>query len=88
LAGIQAVLVPERNRDRVELFKAISTDTSGRFTLRGIPSGDYKVFAWDGLEPWGFFDPEVLKRSELKGTAVRIEEGSKLQVEVRAIHPP
>jgi hypothetical protein len=88
LAGIQAVLVPERNRDRVELFKAISTDTSGRFTIRGISPGDYKVFAWDGLEPWGFFDPEVLKRSEVKGTAVRIEEGSKVQVEVRAINAP
>jgi hypothetical protein len=64
IPGILAVLVPDRNRDHTELFKTATTDQTGHYSIRGIPPGDYKLFAWETLESFGYFDPELLKQSE------------------------
>lgn len=79
-AGVTVVLVPDANRDRVELYKTATSDQSGRFTLRNIAPGDYKLFAWEDLEPSGYFDPDFLRRSEASGKAVQVGESSKLSV--------
>ena len=62
-------------------------DRSGRFTLRGIPPGQYKVFAWEALEAFGYFDPELLKHSETLGRSVRVDESSRQEIDVRVILP-
>ena len=81
------MLVPDLNRESTELFKTASTDRSGRFTLQGITPGEYKVFAWEALEAYGYFDPELLRRSETLGTSVRVGEFSKQEIQVRFIPP-
>jgi hypothetical protein len=83
--GVQAVLVPDRNRDRVELFKAVTTDTAGRFTMSGVAPGDYKLFAWEGLENFGYFDAELVKQSEPSGKPVHVDESARITVEVKLI---
>jgi len=85
LPGIQAVLVPDLNRERTELFKTASTDRSGRFTLQGVTPGEYKAFAWEALEAYGYFDPELLRRSDTLGTSVRVDEFSSQEIQVRVI---
>jgi len=85
VSGIQAVLVPDKNRDRTELFKAITSDQAGHFVMKGVAPGDYKLFAWDVLDNFGYFDPDLVKRSETRGKAVHIEESSKLTVEAKII---
>jgi hypothetical protein len=67
------------------LYKTATTDQSGRFSMRGIAPGDYKLFAWEALENFGYFDPDVLRRSEALGKAVQLSEGSKLVAETRVI---
>jgi beta-lactamase regulating signal transducer with metallopeptidase domain/protocatechuate 3,4-dioxygenase beta subunit len=83
--GIQAVLVPDAHRDRSELFRTASTDRNGRFTISGVPPGDYKVFAWESIESYGYFDPELLKRDEAKGQRIKIQESDKATVAVKMI---
>jgi len=85
IAGIQAVLVPEQDRTRQDLFKTAMTDQDGRFTFRGITLGDYRIFAWEDIEPFAYFDPGVVKQYEAAGQAVRIQESSNESVEVRMI---
>jgi hypothetical protein len=85
VAGVQAILIPDTNRDRIDLYKTATTDQNGRFTLRGIPPGDYKLFAWEDLEPNGYFDPDLVRRSEAAGKAVRVAESSKQSVNVQVI---
>jgi hypothetical protein len=85
VAGVQAILIPDTNRDRIDLYKTATTDQNGRFSLRGIPPGDYKLFAWEELEPNGYFDPDLLRRSEAAGKAVRVAESSKQSVNVQVI---
>ena len=84
-SGIEAVLIPDRRRDRIELYKTATTDETGHFTIRGIPPGDYKIFAWDGIEEFGYYDSDFVRLFEQKGTPVRIVESAKESLEVRII---
>jgi 5-hydroxyisourate hydrolase-like protein (transthyretin family) len=83
--GVQAVLVPDAHRDRYELFRAVTTDPNGRFTIPGVPPGDYKLFAWESIEAYGYFDPELLKRDEPKGQRIKIQDSDKTTVTVKMI---
>jgi len=83
--GIQAVMVPDRFRERADLFKTAVTDKDGHFTIRGIPPGEYKVFAWEAIEQFAYFDPDVLRQFEQLGKAVSIPESGKITLEVKLI---
>jgi hypothetical protein len=85
VAGTQTVLIPDRLRDRVELYKTAVTDQNGHFTIRGITPGEYKVFAWEAIEQFGYFDPDLVRQYEQKGEAVSISESSKVTVNVNVI---
>jgi len=88
LSGVQTVLVPDRFRDRIELYKTAITDETGRFTMRGIAPGEYKIFAWDAIEEFAYFDPDFLRQLEQKGKPVSISESSKISVEAKIIPAP
>jgi hypothetical protein len=85
LAGAQVALIPDKPRYRTELFKTTMTTPDGRFTFAGIAPGDYKLFAWDGLERMAFFDPEILAQFEERGMPLRFLEASEQTVELKAI---
>ena len=82
--GVQAVLIPDA-RQRTELYKTATTDQTGHFVMRGLAPGDYKLFAWDALENYGYFDPDVMRRAEALGKPVHVGESSKLTIEGRII---
>jgi hypothetical protein len=83
-AEADVALVPNR-RDRVDLYQSIRTDENGRFTMRGIPPGDYKLFAWEYIDPNEHFDPDLLLQSEPLARALRIVESSRETVDMRTI---
>jgi protocatechuate 3,4-dioxygenase beta subunit len=87
VAGAQVVLVPDSSRYRPELFNVVSTDQNGRFTIRNAAPGDYRVFAWEAVEPYSWFDPEVLKRDAPFSTPVRLSESGSAAVSLQAISP-
>ena len=61
------------------------SDQYGRFVLQPVPPGDYRLFAWDGLEPYGFYDRDFVRRYEAGGTPVRITENSTHQVQLTVL---
>ncbi|MBI3668020.1 MAG: carboxypeptidase regulatory-like domain-containing protein [Acidobacteria bacterium] len=84
--GAQVVLIPEsRRRSRTDLFKSTPTDQNGRFTLRGIPPGEYKLFAWEDIERGAYQDPEFLKPFEERGHACQVQAGGAQAVELQLI---
>lgn len=83
--GIEAVLIPDNQRGRADLFRRATTDGSGKFTIEGVAPGSYKVFAWQALEPYSYFDPDVLKRFEDRGAAARVSERAHVTVRVPVI---
>jgi hypothetical protein len=85
VSGIRVLIAPDRARHRTDLFKVVTTDQNGRFVLAGVPPGDYKVFAFEYLEEFSWFDPEVLSRAEPRGRTVRVTETSTETADVRII---
>ena len=72
-AGATVVLVPEsRLRARSDLFKMAATDQFGHFEFTAAPPGEYKVFAWEDVEPGIWNDPAFLKDFEKSGQPVKV----------------
>jgi uncharacterized surface anchored protein len=84
--GAVVVLMPNTDRrDRSYLVKTVRTDQYGRFAIRGIAPGDYKVFSWDDLEPNIFFDPSFMDQYESQGKTILMEEDGYVTLDLSAI---
>ena len=68
-------LVPVQ-RLRNDLYKPTSTDLNGSFTISGIAPGEYRLFSWDAIEPFSYFDPDFIKVYESQAQLIHLDEGS------------
>jgi hypothetical protein len=82
---VPVTLIPDRMRDRGELYATTKTDQDGRFTFSHVEPGAYSIFAWEALETNAYFDPEVMRRFDGKGSPARVTESSTLTVDVTLI---
>jgi hypothetical protein len=83
VAGATVVLVPEPAlRGRADRFEDCATDQNGRYKFGNVAPGDYKVFAWDDIEPGAWFDPEFFRDIESHGEAVKLDAKSRQTVRV------
>jgi len=84
VSGALVVLVPDPpHRDREEMYGMTTTDAFGRFSLLGLPPGDFKLFAWELVQGKNYTDPDFFKAFEDRGTPVHIGEGQQqVQLEV------
>ena len=83
--GIQVVLVPSDRRMRIDLFRTAITDQAGRYVFKGVAPGDYKLFAWEDIEPFGYFDPAFLEKHETAGTPIHVEQNQSVSRNLRVI---
>jgi hypothetical protein len=84
--GATVVLVPGTGlREQTRLFKDVATDQTGHFSVKGIAPGDYKLFAWEDIEPGAYQDPEFLKPFESLGETFSIREGSRETTQLKLI---
>jgi hypothetical protein len=86
VADAVVVAVPEtRFRSHPDRYRKALTDQSGRFTLRGLPPGDYTLFAWESLDGEAYYNPEFLKSFEGQGKALHVEEGVRVSAPLKTI---
>ncbi len=84
--GVWVALVPdEAHRSQASLYKSATTDQYGRFVLRGIAPGEYKLFSWDEVERGAWQDADFLQPFEAKGEKVRLELGAREMVQLKLI---
>ena len=83
-AGV-ALLPPLDRRNRVELFENATSDQNGSFAIKGVAPGDYRLFAWEDLEPFLYFDPAFMREYESKGIPVHVDENGVVNVSLKAI---
>jgi len=80
------VAVPEtRLRGRIERYRKTVTDQSGRFRLRGMPPGDYAVFAWESVDGEAYLNPDFVKGYEAQGTSLTVKEGDRKTLQLGVI---
>jgi len=70
---------------RTDMHRTILTDTSGHFQLRGLPPGDYKIFAWEDADKDAIMDLDFVRGYEEKGTRIEIADGDKKSIELNVI---
>jgi hypothetical protein len=84
--GAAVVLVPEpARRSQSRFYKETTTDQYGRYDIKGIAPGEYKLFAWDDVETGAYEDTEFLKNFEALGESVAIRDGGHESKQLRLI---
>jgi hypothetical protein len=79
-------LVPDNPlRAAGDLYRSTVTDAKGDFELRGIAPGKYHLFAWRELEGAAYRNQEFIKNFEEGGTAIQIEKGNNVSVDVTVL---
>lgn len=84
LASARIILAPDR-RSRYDLYKVVTADAAGHFSLRGIAPGSYKLFAFESVDEGAWLDPDFIAAFEDFGHAVSVGESSNLTQDVRTI---
>ncbi len=73
LPGATVALIP--NLRRYSRYKEVTADQFGEYHFYGIAPGDYKVIAWDHIEPGQYQDAAWLKQYEYKGQSLVAKPG-------------
>jgi hypothetical protein len=83
------VLIPAgERRTNPSAFRSAFADQQGNFSIRSVLTGEYKVLAWEEVEPGAYMDPDFLKDFETRGETLRVQRGSQNAVTVRVILAP
>jgi hypothetical protein len=84
--GANVVLVPEASRrENLALYFPATSDASGRFVIRGVPPGDYKLFAWESIRPFSYQNSAFLAKHEERGRLVHVGQGGTVNAELDVI---
>jgi uncharacterized protein (DUF2141 family) len=82
----EVILVPTSvNRFRFDRYRTAVTGDDGQFSMRGIAPGDYKLFAWENLEPNAHLNVDFMRAYESMGMPVHIEPNGSGAVSLRLI---
>jgi hypothetical protein len=80
------VAVPDvRLRNHPDRFRKALCDQSGHFILRGLPPGDYTLFAWESVDGEAYYNPEFLKGYEGQGKPLHMSEGLRVTLHLKTI---
>lgn len=86
LAGASIVLVPEGiRRTQPRYYRTSVSNRLGKFTFGGIAPGDYRLFAWEEIQPGAVMDPDFLPEFEDRGLPVHLEQSTHASVQVQII---
>jgi hypothetical protein len=65
--------------------RIVTADRSGHFSVESLAPGNYKVFAFDSLEPVEYSNPQALRQYDFKAVRVSVTPGSSADVNLELI---
>ncbi len=84
--GATVTLIPdEAHRSLSWMYKTANTDQNGRFTIKGVRPGEYKLYAWEEIEQGAYQDPDFVKPHESAGETVSVKPGSHEAVQLKVV---
>jgi len=66
-------------------IRSARTDASGRFTIRNLASGEYRVLAWESIERGVIENPAFRSSFESQATVVTLQEGSAENADLKVV---
>jgi hypothetical protein len=86
VAGATVALVPEAaRRGNLALYLSAVTDAFGRFVMRGVPPGEYKLFAWESVRPFAYQNGAFIAKNESRGRVIHVGQGNTVNAELTVI---
>jgi hypothetical protein len=79
------VLVPEKLNEDGSGMHFTDTGAGGTFTLRQIPPGRYRAYAFEKVQYQELQNPDLLKELEPKGTEIELKQNDKKQIQLPLI---
>lgn len=83
MTGVTVVLVPDSRR--LAQFHDTISDPKGQFHFADLPPGDYKLLAWEEMQPNQFQDPQFLTKYIAKAETVVLKANDKKSYSLKAI---
>jgi hypothetical protein len=84
--GAIVVAVPQGKRREIDRYYFTSnTDQYGKYTLKGVAPGEYRVYAFENVEFGAYQDPEWLKPFESKGEQIAVNENDKQSLDLKLV---
>ena len=82
-SDVRVICFPDAShRERQDLYRVVSTDYRGRFSLYGLNPGEYRVFTLDE-DVDVVWDPEFVHVHESLGQTVKLDEGEHKTIVLR-----
>jgi protocatechuate 3,4-dioxygenase beta subunit len=79
-------LIPDqRQSDWQERFRSGLTKADGKFSIATVQPGEYRVYAWQGVEQGAPQDAEFRKPYEDRAVAMKVDANGKQAVDLRVI---
>jgi hypothetical protein len=85
--GATVVLIPTQTRrqNRV-LYRTATSDATGKFSLRSVAPGNYKLFAWQqNIVGGAYYSPTFVGKYEDRGRPVTVAEGVTVTQQITVI---
>jgi hypothetical protein len=76
---------PQNHRSNSTLYKVVQTDAQGHFKISGVAPGNWKLFAWESVQPGAFQNADFMLEYETRGKSVVITSGVTSNAEVNLI---
>jgi protocatechuate 3,4-dioxygenase beta subunit len=85
-ANATVVLVPpQARRQNSLLYKNVTTNETGSFTVRGVAPGSYTIFAWESVPPTAWQNAEFLSKYEARGQQINLSATTVGEVQLNVI---
>jgi hypothetical protein len=69
----------------MELYRSATAGQDGAFQIRGVPPGDYRLFAWQQIDAGAWLDPDFLAPVEARAEKVSFSEGGRETRQLKAL---
>jgi hypothetical protein len=80
-----ALIPPASSRQNRARYQTATSDATGRFFIRNVIPGDYKIFAWPDVDGGAYFNARFLSRYEERGRSIHVGQGSTTRIEIPAL---
>ena len=81
VAGAMVALIPKDGSP----ITGRSADENGILSFKGLKPGEYKLIAWEDVEPGAWMDPDFVKPFESKAKSVKLDAGGHDAVQLKVI---